>query len=115
MSSSAEGSQSTAGDGEAPWKRMPEQLVDWVREFDALKDQRRGMTYRDPMELRDGLDARIDALAERVQVVGLTAAFFGGFEGMRSLHDAAEALVGRDNSVGFHLNRLWDGIGGWWA
>lgn len=115
MSSSVEVPHRAAEEGGVPWKPMPLQLVEWARQFEALKDQRRGLTYRDPVDLRDGLDARIDALAERIQVVGVTAAFFGGYDGMRKLHDAAEALVGRDNSVGGILNRLWDGVGGWWA
>lgn len=115
MSSSAEGPRVQSEEDEAPWKRMPEQLVEWVIHFDSMKDQRRGLTYRDPVEARDALDARIDALARRIQVVGLTAAFFGGYAGMKQLHDAAEALVGSDNSIGATLNRLWDGFGGWLA
>lgn len=100
---------------EAHWKRMPDQLVDWVIQYEELKQERRSLTLRDPLEQRDALEDRIDALVEKIQITGLTAAFFGGFKGMTELHDAAEAVVGRDNSVGATLNRLWDGIGGWWS
>lgn len=115
---SMEHAANTESDGraeEAPWKPMPHQLIDWVRQYDGLKQERRALTYRDPMEKRDALDERIYALAYRIQVAGVTASFFGGYDGMKRLHDAAEAVVGRDNSVGANLNRLWDGIGGWWA
>jgi hypothetical protein len=56
---------------------------------------------------------RNEAVIEKIRLIGTTAAFFGGFHAMEKLHDAAEALVGNDNSVGSRLNGLWDGIGGW--
>ena len=74
-------------------KPIEQHLVDLVREWDGM----------DSAERRDS--ARGKAI--------LPAAFFGGFDGMKKLHDAAEEIVGFDNSVGFWINRLWDGIGGW--
>lgn len=53
------------------------------------------------------------ALRKEVELIGKTAAFFGGYDGMKRLHDACEQLVGNDNSVGYYLNHMWDGIGGW--
>jgi hypothetical protein len=54
-------------------------------------------------------------LLEMIWIVGCTAAFFGGYQRMKELHDAAETHVENDNSVGYWLNQMWDGIGGWWA
>lgn len=54
-------------------------------------------------------------IVNKVQTIGRTAAWFGGFDAMKKLHDAAEETVGNNNSVGYHLNWMWDGIGGWWA
>jgi hypothetical protein len=54
-----------------------------------------------------------EELVKEVHLIGKTAAFFGEIEGMDKLHDACEALVGNDNSVGYYLNHMWDGIGGW--
>lgn len=54
-------------------------------------------------------------IVNKVQTIGRTAAWFGGFDAMKQLHDAAEETVGNDNSVGYQLNWMWDGIGGWWA
>lgn len=58
-------------------------------------------------------EERNDAAIEKIRLIGSTAAFFGGYPAMEKLHDAAEVLVGNDNSVGSRLNGLWDGIGGW--
>lgn len=75
-------------------------LIELVQEWDQMdKQQRQG--------------ARGQAIYHDIRLIGQTAAFFGGFDGMIALHDAAEALVGRDNSVGYYLNLLWDRIGGW--
>lgn len=56
---------------------------------------------------------RDEETKEKIRLIGSTAAFFGGFNAMNQLHDAAERLVGNDNSIGGRLNGLWDGIGGW--
>lgn len=56
-----------------------------------------------------------EALLENIRIVGRTADFFGGYEAMKKLHDAAEELVGNDNSIGYWLNKNWDGIGSWWG
>lgn len=55
------------------------------------------------------------ALRDHIRVAGATAAFLGGFDAMKQLHNAAEELVGSNNSVGYWLNYMWDGIGGWAA
>lgn len=75
-------------------------IVELAKEFNSL-----GRIY--------GREA--NEIVVKLQLIGQTAAFFGGFDGMTRLHDAAEALVGRDNSVGYTLNQAWHGIGGWWA
>jgi hypothetical protein len=46
-------------------------------------------------------------------VVAVIRPYLGGHEGLVMLLNAAEALAGRDNSVGYWLNKLWDGIGDW--
>lgn len=74
-------------------------IVELVKQYDAL----------------DRDDPEVQKLVDQLRLIGRTAAFFGGYAGMIKLHDAAEALVGKNNSVGYHLNQLWDGIGGWWA
>jgi hypothetical protein len=75
-------------------------LVELVREWDQMdKQQRNG--------------ARGQAICHDIRLIGQTAAFFGGFDGMISLHDAAEAMVGNTNEIGYYLNLLWDRIGGW--
>lgn len=77
-------------------------LVELVKEYDAM----------------DSNERRADkgqAIRKNIQLIGLTAAFFGGYDAMIKLHDAAEELVGSDNSVGYYLNQIWDGIGGWWS
>lgn len=53
-----------------------------------------------------------DAAREKIHIIGRTAAFFGGFDGMTKLHDACEVI---SPGTGSELNRAWDGIGGWWA
>lgn len=81
---------------------MPERLVALVREWEAM-----------PSDERQGPKGQ--AVLEMIYTAGRTAAFFGGYDAMKALHDAAEELVGNDNSVGYRLNSMWDGIGGWWA
>lgn len=81
---------------------MATQLVAMVREFGSMdKGERKEEKGRE--------------LLGKIRVSGHTAAFFGGYEAMKQLHDAAEELVGNDNSIGRVLNNEWDGIGGWWA
>ena len=60
-------------------------------------------------------NARRDHLYEQLRLVGMTAAFFGGYGAMKRLHDAAEDLVGNTNEVGYIINRAWDMVGGWLA
>lgn len=60
-------------------------------------------------------EAERDQVREKIQLIGRTAAFFGGYDGMMKLHNACEASTGNSNEVGDVLNRAWDGIGGWWA
>jgi hypothetical protein len=68
-------------------------------------------------ELRgvSGVDAERDAVREAIRTIGRTAVFFGGFDAMKRLHDAVEAMTGATNEIGFELNFAWDGIGGWWS
>lgn len=56
---------------------------------------------------------RRDLVREQIKIIGRTAAFFGGFDAMKRLHDACEAQTLFRNEVGDVLNRTWDGIGGW--
>lgn len=82
--------------------RIEEMLVEMVRKYDTMDSNgRRGA---------EGL-----AIRKEIELVGTTAAFFGGYDGMKKLHDAAEEFVNNDNSVGFYLNLIWDGIGGWFS
>lgn len=83
-------------------KQIEQHIVEIVREFDSL-----------PRPARDS--ERGKAILNELVLIGQTAAFFGGFEGMIELHNAAEHLVGDSNEVGYYLNQAWDGIGGWWA
>ena len=46
-----------------------------------------------------------DQVREKIQMIGRTAAFFGGFGGMAQLHDACEDLTGNRNVIGYELNR----------
>jgi len=59
--------------------------------------------------------ARGQEILHDLQLIGRTAAFFDGYWGMKKLHDAAEDIVGNDNSIGYWLNWMWDGIGSWCA
>ena len=77
------------------------QLFELVREWDRM----------DSAERRDS--ARGKAIQHDIELIGQTAAFFGGYDAMKRLHDAAEEIVGYDNSIGYWLNPLWDRIGGW--
>lgn len=77
-------------------------LVSAVREFN-------GMDSGERKEEKGKL------LLKEILTAGRTAAFFGGYDGMKQLHDAVEELVGNDNSIGYYLNYMWDGIGGWRA
>ena len=81
---------------------MPTALVALVQAFERLDSSQRR-------------SAEGQALKEKIQIAGMTASFFGGFAAMKRLHDAAEALVGNDNSIGYRLNYMWDGIRGWSA
>lgn len=54
-------------------------------------------------------------LLTNIILMGRTAAFFGGYDAMIKLYDAAEKRVGDNNSVGYWLNYMWDSIGGWSA
>jgi hypothetical protein len=75
-------------------------LIELVQEWDDMdKQQRQG--------------ARGQAILHDIRLIGQTADFFGGFDGMKKLHDATERMVGNTNAVGFHLNLLWDRIGSW--
>lgn len=76
-------------------------LVELVREWDGMDSHERRTSERGKAILHD------------IQLIGATAAHFDGYDGMKQLHDAAEALVGGDNSVGYWLNSMWDGIGSW--
>jgi len=84
------------------YEDMPTRLVALVREFEELSSAERG-------------DAEGQALKTQIRLAGLCASFFGGYDGMKRLHDAAEQLVGNDNSIGFRLNYMWDGVGGCWS
>lgn len=74
---------------------------------------------RDMVRLRgnsaDQASTERDQVREKIQIIGRTAAFFGGFDGMTKLHNACEEMTGNRNEIGDVLNRAWDGIGGWWA
>lgn len=80
---------------------MPERLVALVKEYEQMTPRERLTNGRNVLQC--------------ICTAGRTAAFFDGYRGMKRLHDAAEKLVGNDNSVGYWLNRLWDGIGDWLA
>lgn len=74
---------------------------------------------RDMIRLRGDTTTRAsverDLVREKIQIIGRTAAFFGGFDGMTKLHDACESMTGNLNEIGDVLNRGWDGIGGWYS
>lgn len=67
-----------------------------------------------PLSLSDD-DEEAKRMVRQIRLVAWGAVFIGGFGALRELHDAAESTVGNDNSIGFYLNHLWDGIGGWLA
>lgn len=75
-------------------------LIFRVREWDKLNEDQRNS---------DGGAL----LRAQIEAAGQAASFFGGYDGMKKLHDACEQQVGNDNSIGYHLNYLWDMIGGW--
>lgn len=81
---------------------MPAYLVKMVQKYELMS------SYE-----RDGVEGK--KLREMIHLVGSTAAFFGRYDGMKKLHDAAEKAVGNDNSIGYRLNLMWDRIGGWSA
>lgn len=81
---------------------VPALLVALVNQYDRLDSDKRQSTL--------GI-----TLCDQIRVAGATAAFLGGFDAMEKLHNAAEELVGGNNSVGYWLNYMWDGIGGWCA
>lgn len=83
-------------------KTADELLVELILEWDLMsEDQRKS--------------AQGQRILSEVQLIGITANYFGGYEGMRKLHDAAEARVDNSNQVGYWLNRMWDLIGSWLA
>lgn len=78
------------------------QLIALARRMTAL----RGLTC---------VDVERDAVREAIRTIGRTAAFFGGYDAMKRLHDAVEDMTGSTNEIGYELNFAWDGIGGWWS
>lgn len=87
-----------------PFKPIAKSIVEICSELDELRG-----------ENNDEANARRVVLKEQLELIGATAAFFGRYEAMKKLHDAAEELVGNTNEVGDRLNRNWDMIGGWMA
>ena len=83
-------------------KPIEETIVEMTRELAELRGQ------SDPE-----IDARRDELYSRLRLIGATAAFYGGYDAMKKLHDAAERLVGNSNKAGYYISRAWDMIGGW--
>ena len=83
-----------------------------------IQEQLIGLTG-DMIRLRGTSTAQADSernqVRDKIQIIGRTAAFFGGFDGMTKLHNACEAMTGNCNEVGDVLNRAWDGIGGWFS
>lgn len=61
----------------------------------------RTKTSADENEDKEGLNA--------IRLIGLTADFFGGFDGMTRLHNAFEKSGGNT----YKMNRFWDQIGTW--
>ena len=82
---------------------IEEAIVEMTRELDVLRGQ-------DAPEV----NARRDDLYARLRLIGATAAFYGGYDAMKQLHDAVELLVGNTNKAGYYISRAWDKIGGWW-
>lgn len=84
-------------------KPIEETIVEMTRELDELRGQN-----------APEVNARRDELYARLRLIGATAAFYGGYDAMKKLHDAAERLVGNTNKAGCYITRAWDGVGGWW-
>lgn len=83
-------------------RNIQEELIELVRELKSL----RGDTSQSADDGRD-------AITEKIRTIGRAAAFFGGYDGMKRLHDACESMTGDTNEIGEVLNRKWDMIGGW--
>ncbi len=79
-------------------------VVEITRELDTLRGKN---SSRD--------QERRDELYLQMRLIGATAAFYGGFDAMKKLHDAVEQLVGNTNESGYYINRAWDMVGGWAA
>jgi len=61
---------------------------------------------------RTPLPARMDNPdLHAIQLIGRTAHFFGGFDGMTRLHNAFQKAGGDTGK----LNRFWDRVGAWSA
>lgn len=54
---------------------------------------------------------RAKVALEKFRLIGRTAAFFGGYTGMLALNDAIVAGGGDSEWV----NKMWDGIAGWFS
>lgn len=81
---------------------IAEQLIGLARNIILL----RGDTSSEANEERE-------LILEKIQIIGRTAAFFGGFDSMKKLHDTCEAMTCNRNEIGNVLNWAWDNIGGW--
>lgn len=81
---------------------IPEQLIGLVRDIIRL----RGDTSLEANKERE-------LVLEKIQIIGRTATFFGGFDGMKKLHDTCEAMTCNRNEIGNVLNSAWDNIGDW--
>jgi len=53
------------------------------------------------------------SIRERIRVIGETADYFEGFEGMQRLLREAEGKVGDDGSMVRWLDGMWDRVGEW--
>lgn len=95
-------------------RKLLDELVSQGEPEDALFDSAKFLadlveSYIKAIDNEDSVTR--DKLAEQIKIAGKSAAFFGGFEAMTLLHDGA---VDINPDAGYYLNRLWDGIGGWW-
>ena len=72
------------------------QLIDLARDMIRLRGDRSAAA-----------DAERDQVREKIEIIGRTAAFFGGFDGMTKLHNECEAMTGKTNEIGDVLNREW--------
>lgn len=81
---------------------IEEQLIGLVRDMIRLRG-----------DTSSSAETERDQVREKIQIIGRTAAFFGGFDGMTKLHDKCEAMTGNRNEIGGVLNLAWDRIGGW--